>query len=428
MLALGLHSRSSLAQTAPQRQVAPEAVTLGRLLGWAERHAPDLAIARAGLSRGRAEIEAAAPLFPSDPVLAGSIGRRQNDAGAGTDYEVGLEQELEIFGERAARRRAGQASMDLARAGVAQVRWRVHREIHDAFHDALVARARRRSAERFVQFADRFLQVAERRLAAGETSPLPVRLAESEVAEARQARIAAEQSERAALLALQLAAGWPAERGLAVAGDLGTPTNAPPLARLVALARAQDPVLRARAAQVRRAIALLAAANRDPWPNPRLGVAYARESEPGGAPATIWRGTLSVPIPVWQANRPERARARAELDVAQAELAARQRTLAARVQRAAMAVDASAARVRLYTTKILPGFEKSLEMVGTAFDLGEIDATEVLVARERFLRSQRTALDAYEEYFRARGALEEAVGTELEDEHQSHGSTRGGAP
>jgi outer membrane protein TolC len=77
--------------------------------------------------------------------------------------------------------------------------------------------------------------------------------------------------------------------------------------------------------------------------------------------------------------------------------------------------------VRLYTAKILPGFEKSLQLVEKAFDLGEIDATQVLVARERFLRSQRTALDAYEEYFRARGALDEAVGTELEDEHRGHG-------
>lgn len=419
-LAIAFHASSSIASPASPAS----STTLSRILRWADRHSPDLALARAGLSRGQAEVASAAPLFPSDPVLAGSVGRRTNDAGSGIDYEIALEQELEIFGERAARRRAARAGMDLARARVEKVRWRVHREIHDAFHDALVARAKRRAAERFVTFAKRFLQVAERRLAAGETSPLPVRLAESELAEARQARIAAEQTERAAILTLKAVAGWPVARELVPAGDLGTPEDAPPLAELVRLAHAHDPVLRERAAASRRARARLAAAEREPWPNPRIGVAYARESEPGGSAATIWRGTLSMPIPIWQANRPERARAEAEHDVARAELAARRRTIEARVRRAAAAVDASAARVRLYSTKILPGFEKSLELVEKAFELGEIDATEVLVARERFLRSQRTALDAYEEYFRARGALEEAVGTELEDERHSHGARR----
>ena len=401
--------------------------SLTQILSWADRHAPELAVARAGLSRGRAELAATAPLFPSDPILGGSVGRRSHATGTGTDYEITLEQELELFGERGARRRAAQATLDLARAGVQQVRWRVHREIHDAFHNALVARARLRAAEQLVQFAERFVQVAERRLSAGETSPLPMKLAESELAEARQARIAAAQDERAAVLVLKAASGWPADRRLVPAGDLGTPVPAPSVTRLVQLARAHDPALLARSAAVRRARALLAAAEREPWPNPRVGVAYARESDPGGGAATIWRGTVSVPLPLWQANRGDRARARAELDIALAEHGALHRTIDARVRRAASAVDASAARVRLYSTQILPGFEKSLELVQKAFELGEIDATEVLVARERFLRSQRTALDAYEEYFRARGALEEAVGIELEDEHESHGA-RGAHP
>jgi cobalt-zinc-cadmium efflux system outer membrane protein len=395
-----------------------KSATLSQILRWADRNAPELAVARAGLSRGRAELSGSSPIFPSDPVLGGSVGRRSTAAGTGVDWEVTLEQELEIFGERAARRSAARATIELGRAGVEHVRWRIHREIHDAFHDALVARARVRTAERFVQFAERFLQVAERRFAAGETSPLPLRLAESELAEAQQAKIAAAQGERSSVLALKLAAGWPVERTLVPAGDLGKPEDAPPLTRLVALARTRDPVLLERAAAVRRARAELTAQSREPWPNPRLGVAYTRESEPGGSAATIWRGTVSVPIPLWQANGRERARARAELDVAIAEHGARRRTIEARVRRAAGAVNASASRVRLYSTKILPGFEQSLALVEKAFELGEIEATEVLVARERFLRSQRTALDAYEEYFRARGALEEAVGTELEDEHE----------
>ncbi|MBI3206463.1 MAG: TolC family protein [Myxococcales bacterium] len=419
-LAILLRAPPTIAQSAPLRPPSSSRASLAEILRWADKNAPELAIARAGLSRGRAEIAAAEPLFPSDPTLGASFGRRTTGAGSGIDYEVSVEQEIEVFGERAARRRAARATMDLAGASVEQSRWRVRREVHGSFHDALVARAKVRSADRFVKFAEHFVQVAERKLAAGETSPLPVPLAESDLAEARQARIAAAQAERAAVLELKQVSGWPAERDLQPAGELGVPRDAPSVARLVQLARSQDPLLRARTAVVDRARAVLAAARREPWPNPRLGLAYARESEPGGSAATLWRGTVTVPIPVWQANRTERLRAQGELDVALAELGAHRRTIELRVRKAADAVNASAARVRVYTQKVLPGLEKNLSLVEKAFELGEIDATEVLVARERFLRSERTALDAREEYFRARGALDEAVGTELEDHHEDH--------
>jgi len=305
-------------------------------------------------------------------------------------------------------------------------RWRVHQHVHAGFHTALVARERVRAANRVVQFSEKVVEVAKKRLAAGETSSLPVRLAESNLAEARQARVAAQNAFRSERLELAAATGWPSESPPEPAGALGPPSSPPPIARLLRMAQARDPELRAREAAVLRARAALDAARRAGFPNPRVGVAFESESDPAGARATIWRGTLSVPLPVWRGSRPETVRAQAELDVALAELGARKRTLGARIRRAADAVGSTAKRIRIYGTEVIPSLEKNLALVEIAFELGEIDITEVLVARERFLRSQESALDAHEQYHRAMGVLETAIGTELETSphHAVAGETR----
>lgn len=416
---------TALAQSGGKR--APSAgVTLEALLRHAETNAPEIALARAGLSRGRAELEAERPLFPADPMFGGTLARRSNRAGAGIDWGVSIEQEIEIAGERAARRRAARADADQSAAELDAARWRVHQRVHSAFHAALVARERVRVADRLVQFSEHLLEVAKKRLAAGDTSSLPVRLAESDLAQARQARLAAQSAFRAERLELAEASGWPSESPPDPAGGLGPPSPPPSLARLLRMAQTRDPELRAREAAVRRQRAALESARRAGFPNPRLGVAFESESEPGGARATIWRGTLSAPLPIWRGSRPEVVRAQALLDVALAELGARKRTLGARIRRAADAVDSTAKRMRIYGTELIPSLEKNLALVEKAFELGEIDITQVLVARERFLRSEESALDAYEEYHRAMGALESAAGTELEtaSQHAAQGLER----
>lgn len=411
---------------APSVRPSPGGVSLEELLLHAENHATEIALARAGLSKGRAELEAEAPLFPADPVLGGAIGRRWNRAGSGVDWGVSLEQEIEVAGERGLRRRAARASVNQGAAELAAARWRVHRRLHGAFHAALVARERVRAAGRLVQFSQKLVEVAGKRLSAGETSALPVRLAESDLAEARQARIAAESAFRAERLELADASGWPSDSPPDPSGGLGSPQAPPPTAELLRIAHSRDPELRAREAAVRRFRATLASARRAGFPNPRLGVAFEQESDPGGAQATIWRATLSAPLPLWRGSRPEAVRAQADLDVAMAELGARKRTLGARIRRAAEAVESTARRTRIYGAEVIPTLEKNLTLVEKAFELGEIDITQVLVARERFLRSQQSALNAYEEYHRALGALESAVGTELESasQHAAEEGTR----
>jgi cobalt-zinc-cadmium efflux system outer membrane protein len=275
---------------------------------------------------------------------------------------------------------------------------------------------------------EELVSVAEGRLRAGDISPLQVKLAKGELAQARQATIAAERGFRTAQVTLAELSGWPLDPLPSPAGGLDDPKRAPATERLLALALEQHPGIAARTSAVEEAEARVRLEDREAWPEPWLGIDYAREADPRiNSKEHIVLGTLLLPIPFSQRNQVERARARAELSVREAEAEAFRRNLTARLTRAATAVDADADRIAAYGTEILPAFESNLSLLRRAFELGEVDLLQVLVARERLLRIQQDALTAHQDYYVDVAALEAQVGTEIwPDEHHDHDSEDGG--
>ena len=91
-------------------------------------------------------------------------------------------------------------------------------------------------------------------------------------------------------------------------------------------------------------------------------------------------------------------------------------------------VSVNAERALLFGAEILPTFEKNLELLQKAFELGEIDILQVLVAQERFLDAQQDALQAFADYYDSWAELEAAVGAELHESahakspHSAHGA------
>ncbi len=385
-------------------------------------NAPQIALGRAGIVVGRAEVEAASAPLPSDPVVSGSVGHRQTSLGSGVDYAVGLQQELDVAGRRGAELRAARKELSARQAELVAARWFVHQQVHGGYHHALVARDRAEASRRVLAFAERLLDVAQQRLAAGETSPLPVRLAEAELAQARQAVLLAESDYHRVRLDLARAAGWTRSTLLTPTGALSAPEALPSAESLIRRARREQPLLRAARARLAAAQARLSAAKRRAWPNPTLGVVYEKEAEPGTEPARIISGTLSVPIPVWVGSAPDRSRARAGVAEAEAQQTAITTTLDAQIVQARQRVEANAERARLYGTEILPTLQTNLDLLQKAFELGEIDILQVMVAQERFLRTEQDALQSFADYYDAWAELEATVGAEL------HGPGQASAP
>ena len=418
-------------QSDGQRPPAPHAgpITLAEVLAHADRHAPAVRTARARMRRGDAAVSGARPLLQDNPEVGVGVGPRFRENGSGIDLEGSIEQRFEIAGERGLRITAAERLKQRLEAEFAQVRWQTHWEVHGAFHATVVARERVDAARRLLVFQERLLEITKQRLRAGDISPLPVRLAEGDTAQARVALMAAEQNYRASRLKLAELSGWTATDAPEPAGKLDRPRKAPPLAAVFEAAQRHQPALRAFRIATAEAQARARLADREAWPEPALGVRVQRESVEPGQTETVILGTLRMPLPLFQRNQRERALADADVQVAGAEMAVFQQQLRLQLTRSAGAVDAAAARIAAYGAEILPTLEGNLQLLQRAYELGEIDILQVAVARERFLRFQTDALDAYEDYFRAVAELEAAVGADLwPEEHDEHNrEAEGGA-
>lgn len=427
------HSRAA-ADGNPERHRAPKGaapqrapngtVSLRDMLEYADVNSPVLATARSSRSRAAAEREAAAVLLPSNPELSVAAGVRKGNAGSDIELDVSLMQQFRIGGERGRRMTAADKFRELTESEIEQIRWLVHCDVHATFHQALIEQERAALAGRVVKFQEEVLRVVERQIAAGETAALTLRLAQAEVAQARQALVAAEQGSLSSRIRLAQLSGWPVAFPPLPAGGVDIPREPPPIERLNAVARERLPSLRTAQARIREAEARVSVADREAWLKPSLGVQYQREGNVSGEGATnIFMGVVSLPIPSFQRNQGDRARSRADVVVAEAELDQTRRLLDGQIAEARSEVVAAAARAKAYGTEILPRFEENLALLRRSFELGEIDILALSTGRERFLRIQSDALLAQHDYFVALAGLERVVGVDLwHDDHEEGGS------
>ena len=400
-------------QHGPVDDEAGASVSLPQLLAHAAQHALPLRLAEARLGLARAERRAAAPLLTADPELSLSIGPRIGARGEALDVEVALQQRIQVAGERGLRRKTARRFGERLQAALRHSRWRAGRAVHAAFRFAQVQRDRLQVAARLFDFSQLLLGIAKRRELAGAISGLEVQLVLSDVARAHQARLAARIAYRDACFRLAEKAGWRARRPPEPTGALELPRPVPPDEALLQRAWRHHTWVALAWAKVREAQAQAALAERERFPKPSLGLAYAREGAANQSATHVVLGTLSMPVPLWQRNQGQQARAHAQVALAHAELAAIKRRLRNQIVRAAAAVKANAARIGAYRAMVAPMFGRSLQMLQRAFEAGKIDVMQVMVSRTQQLEIQAQALDAYEAYYRALAALEAAVGSEL---------------
>lgn len=394
----------------PGAQVLP----LDTILKHAEENAIAVRAARTRLELGDAAVAGARPLLPENPQFYLGMGARMNRNGTNFELQSTLNQPIEIGRERSLRLKAGRSYREYLDKELAQVRWETHARVHYAYNVALVAKERARTAARTQVFAERLLEVAARREQAGEISRLRVKVAEGELAMARQTKLAADLSYRLACLHLAEMAGWPQGQLIAPAGDLPEPLKVRDPEDLIANVQKEHPAIKAREAAVDLGQARVKSADRDRLPEPQIGVYAGRESEPGsGVDSRIGLVMVTVPLPLWKRNQAARAQTRAELSVAGVELENLRYTLALNARRAVDALNTAAERVRTYSREVVPRFAENLNQLQRAFELGEVDIIEVFVARANFLQIQNEAIDAYATYFEAMYTLETILGAEV---------------
>lgn len=390
------------------------AVSLSKLLEFAEQNAPALRTAQARVGLADASVTAASPWFSENPELSGSLGARTSDGNSGLEYEIGIAQKLEVAGERGLRKKAARAEAAVAAKSSEEVRWQIHVEVHRLHNELLLLEQRRAQAERFVAFSESLQKIAVGQVKAGESSPLTLLVADADVAETKSSLLDIQQQEATTRTNLAGLVGWPRAEPLAINGTLPGTTRSPDTETLLRLMAKHHPSLQTRNEAVNASRTRLQAERRSAWPKPTVGASYGREPGLAGQPNTdIWLFNISVPLPVWQRNQGGVAKADAELDLALSQQAEVMTRLESDLLATANGLNSAAAQVELYETSVIPQLEKNLLALQRAYQLGEVDLLQVSQTRQRLLEGSKRYLDARIAYFRAAASLEGHVGSEI---------------
>lgn len=388
---------------------------LPALQALAEAQAPRLMLARQEIGLARAELAAADPSFPDNPVLDLAVGPRVSGDGTGLAVDATFLQAFFFDGQRGARRLAAKQAVLTAEARVEVARWSLHADLHRAFDRALVARERVTLEAEVADFQTRLADIASKKAKAGEIAEVDARLAAVERIEARQHLVAAQADYLQACLQLATLVGWQRDEALEPEGTLEQPT-APPLQALRRHALAADPELRLKSAAIALAEARLDFERRSAGVLPAFGLSVGHETGLGAEPSvTTVQGVLSLPLPTSNTNQAGVARARAELELARTERSTYQQELLARVAELHAALTSAIERAAAFESEILPRNAELLTLLERAYAVGELELGEAIVARERFVRVRLDALEAAQERLAARAELERLLGADLEE-------------
>ena len=397
--------------------MAAQSISLDALLAYAEQHSPALLVAQSTRARAEAAHVAASALLPANPELSVAAGPLFGRAGTGVGVNASLMQQVHIAGERGLQMAGAHQTLKLTEAEIQQVRWEVHCGIRESFFLALLAQERLKLAQHILRFHSEVLRVVERQISIGEAAPLSLRIAQAEVAQAKQAHVASQQAFLSARIQLAQLSGWPAQSPPVPTGVLGPPVAVPSLEQLVDMAQQNLPLLQVSLARLQEAKARLSLSNRNVWPKPSVGLQWQYEGRQPNVPSTsLLMGAVSFAIPSFQRNQGERARATAEATLSQVELQASQQLLYGKMAQLRGEALAAEERSRIYGADILPRFEENLHLLRRAFELGEMDILSLSAGVKRFLDIRHDALNAQQDYVVALINLERNVGVGISQE------------
>jgi cobalt-zinc-cadmium efflux system outer membrane protein len=383
-------------------------LTLQRSVELALERNASIQSARAEVAAARARLDGASVLLRSNPEVEGAAGPRRSPDGRSTDFEIGLSQQVELFGQRGVRIDAASALVSATEATLESRRVGIAAEVREAFARRLAAAERLRLTDEALALAEEALGAAETRQRSGAASKIEVNAARSSLGRAVRERALSLHQDAASLGAFVVLVGLDPGAPVTLEGELSSapPGEAPVVATLVERALAQRPDVRAARQEVEAARAERRLAGREAYPSPRLGVTYREEES-----ARITQGVLAFDLPLFNRNQAERGVASARLVQSERALEALTRAVHSEVTVATARLAAAVTAAQAYTGGLLTGLEENMELVNEAYRAGKVGFFELLVIRRETLEARIGYIDALEELQSARAQLARALGS-----------------
>lgn len=388
-----------------------EPLSLEEAIALAEQRSTEIRSATLALEIAEGEL-VQAELSPHNPDVSVRAGPALGPGPATLDVEVGVEQKLELGGERADRARASATRRSAAAARLEWARVAARSRARRTFLLAIVERERLAGAVEARAVALEARAAVDERLRLGAATLLEVNVAAAALGRTRSDQLAAERRYRIARTELASHLALDAGADVEPAGDVEVaPAPSASEDELVrgALERRAD--LRALELEHAAAQADLALAGSTAVPDLGLSITWEHQSREGVE--ALFAG-VSIPIPLFDRNQGARRAALAAL--AHAELSA------AAARREGERVLRSAYRNEGLTREAVLSFDKeamgslgeNLRLAQESFRAGKIGLLEFNVVRRDLLDTRLAYLDALGEWVEARHTLALASGGAVE--------------
>lgn len=406
VLSLFLATLPALADDAPGRSLA-----LGEAIGLAREHSPLLEAARARIGEAEGDLTQASILLVRNPRLSLSAGPRfLSGPGGGSelDAQVGLQQRLEIGGQRRHRVERAKALQSASQAQAADVDRVVTQSVALVFFEVLGAANELELTEENAKLAESLYEIARSRVSAGAAAPLEENTARIRRADATRLLVQAEARLQSAEFRLATTLGLSSAETVHAQGELPESASLPPLGRLLAAASENHPRLLAARSTVDASQSDSALADAEAWPDLTLGASYSREERDD-----VVMGGVTIPIPVFNRNQGERVRAKAAARRTAAVARSLQLEIESEIRRSYANYEAATRSLAAFDADVLRSQDENLELIEAMFQAGKIRYVDVILLQREVIEGRLGYLNARLELARAEVATRSAAGIAL---------------
>lgn len=371
---------------------------------------------RQSLEAAEARQEAARPVLPSNPVLEVS-GARRTAAGQAPviNWYATLSQEIEIAGQRGARKRVADAEREAQEMAVAKTDRDIAAAAWRAYFEAIAAREEVRLSEQLEALTAKVAVATRAAADKGLVSGVDADVAESAHLRVAQDRIAASRRAQVAKAALLASMGLDPRGDVTVEGDLV------PLSDVEAFAEKQDtravedrPEVQALEAAGRAHEARAALYRRSRIPNPTFSVFVQND----GFNERVFGVGLSLPItlpqPVGRTYAGEIAESEALSRRAKTEAEQARREIRLDVANARASLASTRAQSELYTPERLGRADQSLRAIASEIEAGRLAVRDAIVSQQSLVEVLRAGLETRKNLALASVDLAVAAGYPLE--------------
>ena len=369
----------------------PEApITLNEAVTQAFTLNPVVRVAEARLQEAEGRLTGA-EVYPNNPVLQAGAAARTGNNQTSVDWEVRLQQQIQIAGQRGKRVAAAERELEAERSRLLRAKRLLAANVHLAFVAALRFQQLRHVARTDMELAERLHTVAQRRMERGAATQLDVNVAAAEFGRAEARLQTADARCRVACARLAETIGLDPTVHLDPQGTLHVTLDRPAsLETLTQQAQIRRADLKALRDMVAASEARVTWARAVAWPDITVGVSVGHEERTD----TLFGGTLSIPIPLFNRNQGQVAQAGAAVKRAQAEQRQRELSAAQEVTSALARYEAALRAANRLRQLVLGTLGQNLELLQRSFDAGKATWPEVVVIRRSLVDAQRQLANA----------------------------------